>query len=56
MGSIDGGLHAYFLITQLDFSDGDPGQTYMIWAIFSAVGALLVLGLYRLVRGRSGTA
>ena len=56
VGSIGGGLLAYFLVTQLDFSDGDARQTYMIWAIFSAVGALLVLGLYRLVRGRSRTA
>jgi hypothetical protein len=40
----------------LDWSDGEPAQIYGIWALISAVGALLVLGLFRLVRGRPSTA
>lgn len=52
-GAVGGGVLSLVAANTLDWSDGEPAQIYGIWAVISAVGALLVLGLFRLVRGRS---
>jgi uncharacterized membrane protein YeaQ/YmgE (transglycosylase-associated protein family) len=55
-GAVGGGVLSFVAANTLDWSDGEPAQIYGIWALISAVGALLVLGLFRLVRGRPSTA
>jgi hypothetical protein len=49
-GAVGGGVLSLVAVNTLDWSDGEPAQIYGIWAIISAVGALLILVLHRLMR------